>query len=154
MGQHRIQRQILRNFSFQGRQGSSREAWWLGTNSFNPQPRSVGGVGFFKVACAEQVDKYITNLEDGFKNKLSRFSQGIFSRTDVGRETYDFIAMHYVRSQACRNQIQHMVSECCRAGRLTHPQAEEEYRRLVSHQDLQVFRNLVNNVASSQSRQK
>ena len=147
MGQHRIQRQILQNFSFKGRQKNSREVWWIGENSFKPQPRSIRGVGFFAVACSDRVDQYITALEDGFKDKVFRFSQGEFARTDVGRETYDFIAMHYVRSQACRLQMQHMVSECWRTGKLTQPQAEEEYRRLTSHQDLRVFQDLVDSVA-------
>ena len=149
MGQHRIQRQILQNFSFQGRQGSSRETWWLEKKSFKPQPRSIRGVGFFEVGCAEQVDQYITGLEDKFKDKLYRFSQGEFARTDFGRDTYNLIAMHYVRSQACRIQFEHMVRECWRAGRLTHPDAEEEYRRLTSHQNLRVFRNLVDSVATT-----
>ena len=149
MGQHRIQRQILQNFSFQGRQGSSRETWWLGKNSFKPQPCSIDRVGFFEVGCAEQVDQYITDLENGFKDKLSRFSHGEFGKKDVGRDTYDLIAMHYVRSQACRHQIEHMVRECWRRDILTQPQAEEEYQRLTSHQDLQVFRSLVDSVAST-----
>ena len=146
MGQHRIQRQILQSFSFQGRQ-KSREAWWLRKDSFKPQPRSIRGVGFFDVACSDGVDQYITDLEAGFKDKLFRFSRGEFAEADVGRETYDFIAMHYVRSRACSLQIQHMVRECWRTGMLTQPQAEQEYRRLTSHQDLRVFRDLVNSVA-------
>ena len=147
MGQHRIQRQILQNFSFQGRQANSRETSWLGKDSFKPQSRSINRVGFFEVGCSDEVDQYITVLEDGFKEKLFRFSQGKFARTDVGRETYDFIAMHYVRSQACRLQMQYMVSECWRAAMLTQPRAEEEYRRLTSYQDLRVFRDLVDSVA-------
>ena len=38
MAQHRIQRQILQSFSFQGRQGSSRQTRWLEKKSFKPQP--------------------------------------------------------------------------------------------------------------------
>ena len=148
MGQHRIQRQILQSFSFQGRQKNSREVWWLRKDSFRPQPKSIRGVGFFDVACSPQVDQYITDLEDGFKEKLLLFSQGKFAETDVGRETYDFIAMHYVRSRACSLQMHHMVNYCWETGRLTHPQAEAEYRRLTSHQDLRVFRYLVDSVAS------
>ena len=147
MGQHRIQRQILQNFSFQGRQKKSRETCWLEKNSFKPQPRSIKKVGFFEVGCSDRVDQYITDLEDGFKDKLSRFSRGEFARTDVGRETYDFIAMHYVRSQACRLQIQYMVTKIWQDALLTQPQVEEEYQRLTLHQDLQVFRDLVDSVA-------
>ena len=149
MGQHRIQRQILQSFSFQGRQGNSRETWWLGKKNFKPQSRSINRVGFFEVACSDEVDQYITALEDGFKDRLFRFSQGEFTRTDVRRDTYHFIAMHYVRSQACRHQIEYMVSKIWQAGMLTQPQAEEEYRRLTSHQDLHVFRDLVDSVAST-----
>ena len=147
MGQHRIQRQILQSFSFQGRQKNSQDVWFLRKDSFQPQPRSIRSIGFFDVACSSQVDRYITDLEDGFKEKLLRFSQGRFAETDVGRETYDFIAMHYVRSKACSLQIHHMVDHCWRTGRLTHPQAEAEYLRLTSHQDLAVFRDLVDSVA-------
>jgi len=149
MGQHRIQRQILQSFSFQGRQTGSRETWWLGKKAFKPQPRSIDGIGFFEVGCAEQIDQYITDLENGFKEKLSRFSRGEFRKEDVGRDTYDLIAMHYVRSQACRIQIEHMAREYWRKGVLTHPEAEGEYLRLTSHQDLQVFHSLVNSVAST-----
>ncbi len=147
MGQHRIQRQILSNFSFEGRQMNSRVTWHLRKNSYRPEPRSIYGVGFFEVACSDSVDQYITDLENGFKETLDRFSHGKFAKADVGRETYDFIAMHYVRSQACRIQIEHMVRECWRASLLTQPQAEEEYRRLTSHQDLEIFGDLVDSVS-------
>ena len=147
MGQHRIQRQILQSFSFQGRQEYSRESWWLGKDTFQPQSRSIRGVGFFDVACSAQVDQYITDLEEGFKDKLLRFSQGDFAETEVGRETYDFIAMHYVRSRGCSLQIAHMVDHCRRTRMLRRPQAEEQYRRLTSHQNLGVFSDLVDSVA-------
>ena len=149
MGQHRIQRQILQNFSFKGRQANSQETWWLEKNSYKSQPRSIYRVGFFNVACSSRVDDYITDLENQLKDKLSLFSQGEFAKTDVGRDTYDLIAMHYVRSQGCRHQIEHMVRECWFKGILTQPQAEEECRRLTSHQDLQTFRSLVDSVAST-----
>ena len=93
MGQHRIQRQILRNFSFGGRQPNSRETWHLNKSSYCPTERSIRGVGVFSVDCSEDVDDYITNLENGFKDSLRRFSQGDFTKADVGREIYDFIAM-------------------------------------------------------------
>ena len=114
VGQHRVQRQILRNFSFGDRQLNSRETWWLNTGSYQPARRSTNRVGFFEVNCSEDVDGYITEHENTFKEPLRRFSQGEFTRTDVGRELYDFIAIHYVRSQACRRQIEHLVSECKR----------------------------------------
>ena len=149
MGQHRIQRQILQSFSFQGPQKGSRQTWWLGKKTFKPQPHSINGVGFFEVGCAKQVDQYITDLENEFKDKLSRFSRGEFTQEDVGRETYNLIAMHYVRSQACRIEIEHMVREHRIRGLLKYPEAEGEYQRLASHQDLQVFQSLVNSVAST-----
>ena len=147
MGQHRVQRQILRNFSFEGRQLNSRETWCLNTASYQPARRSTNRVGFFEVNCSEDVDGYITAHENTFKEPLRRFSQGEFTRTDVGRELYDFIAIHYVRSQACRRQIEHLVSECKRTSRLTQLQAEMEIKRLTSYQDVEVFDELVDSVS-------
>ena len=60
---------------------------------------------------------------------------------------YDFLAMHYVRSLACRLQIQHLVREFSRRSMLSHPQAESKYIRLSSHQDVRIFQQLVDNVA-------
>ena len=110
MGQHRIQKQILRNFSFGGRQPNSRETWYLNTYSYRPAERSIRGVGVFKVDCSKGVDEYITDLENGFKDTLRRFSRRDFTKADIGREIYDFIAMHYVRSQACRLQVEYVVA--------------------------------------------
>ena len=98
MGQHRIQRQLLKAFSFQGRQLNSREIWWLKTDGQQPVSRSIARVGYFQVDCSKGVDDYITTLEDNFKERLRQFSKGTFTRTNVGREIYDFVAMHYVRS--------------------------------------------------------
>ena len=50
MGQHRIQRQILQSFSFQGRQKNAREDWWLGKDSFQPQTWSISVGGFTGVS--------------------------------------------------------------------------------------------------------
>ena len=147
MGQHRIQRQILQNFSFEGRQINSRETWWLNKASHRPAPRSIRRVGFFEVDCSEEVDGHITELENGFKDPLHRFSRGGFSRADVGREIYDFIAMHYVRSQACRLQIEHVVDKCRHSLGLSQEQAEAEYERLTTHQDIGVFQDLVDGVS-------
>ena len=74
---------------------------------------------------------------------LGRFSEGEFKRTEVGRELFDFIAMHYVRSQACRLQIEHLLKEFP----ITHAQAEAEFKRLTLHQDVWVFRDLVDGVS-------
>ena len=147
MRQHRIQRQILQNFSFRGRQPNSRETWYLNTSSHRPAKRSTRGVGVFKVNCSKDVDDYITDLENGFKDPVRRFSRGEFTETDVGREIYDFIAMHYVRSQACDLQIEHVVGKCRQKFGLTQQQAETELHRLKSHQDVGVFRDLVDGVA-------
>ena len=147
MGQHRIQRQILRNFSLEGSQPNSRQTWYLSTDSFQPSSRSVNRVGFFDVDCSQDVDQYITAGEDAFKDTLRRFSGGKFMRVDVGREMYDFIAMHYVRSQACSRQIEHMVRKCWEYSMLTQPQAESEYRRLTSNQDVRIFNDLVDSVS-------
>ena len=143
MGQHQIQRQLLRNFSFEGRQPNSRETWFLSSNGYQPVSKSVDRVGFFEVDCSEEVDRYITDLENGFKDSLRRFSRGDFAKGDVGREVYDFIAMHYVRSQACRLQIEHVVNRCRRESSITQQEAEAELRRLTSHQDAAIFRDLV-----------
>ena len=148
MGQHRVQRQILRNFSFPGLQLNSRETWHLETDSFRPSKRSTNRVGFFDVDCSEAVDSYITNRENDFKDKLHRFSAGKIAREDVGRDLYKFIAMHYVRSQACSLQIRHLVDECRRISGLSQRQADSEYNRLTSHQDDKVFVKLVNSVSS------
>ena len=147
MGQHQIQRQILRNFSFEGRQPNSRETWLLTTSGYQPTSRSVDRVGFFEVDCSEDVDQYITDLENGFKDSLRRFSRGAFNKVDVGREVYDFIAMHYVRSQACRHQIEHVVNKCRQDSRLTQQEADAELHRLASHQDAAVFRGLVDSTS-------
>ena len=144
---HRIQRQILNNFSFQGRQLNSQETWCLNTAGFRPKSRSINRVGFFNLDCSEDVDGYITDLEDGFKEPLHRFSSGEFTRMDVGREIYDFIAMHYVRSQACLLQIKHLVAESQSYFGVTQTQAETEYTRLTSHQDVGVFCDLVDSVS-------
>ena len=143
MGQHQIQRQLLRNFSFEGRQPNSRETWFLSSNGYQPVSKSVDRVGFFEVDCSEEVDRYITDLENGFKDSLRRFSRGDFAKGDVGREVYDFIAMHYVRSQACRLQIEHVVNRCRQESSITQQEAEAELRRLTSHQDAAIFRDLV-----------
>ena len=147
MGQHRIQRQILQNFSFQGRQPNSREIWWLNKMGHRPARRSIRRVGFFEVDCSEEVDNRITDLEDRFKDPLRRFTQGRFARSDVGREIYDFIAMHYVRSQACCLQIEHVLHRRHHDLGLSQEQAAKEYNRLTSHQDLGVFQDLVEGVA-------
>ena len=88
MGQHQIQRQILQNFSFAGRQPNSRETWFLTTSGYQPISRSVDRVGFFEVDCSEDVDSYITDLENGFKDSLQRFSRGAFTKADVRRRNY------------------------------------------------------------------
>ena len=147
MGQHRIQRQILSNFSFDGRQSNAKEVWCLKAEGHNPTPRSIRRVGFFHIECSSNVDSYITALEDGFKDSLPRLASGDFDREDVGRGLYDFLAMHYVRSLACRGQIEHMVRKLWRESHLSHPEAEAEYVRLSSHQDVKVFHQLVDNVA-------
>ena len=147
MGQHRIQKQILRNFSFKGRQPNSREIWCLKTDGYQPASRSIKRVGFFEVDCSESVDQYITAYENKFKDDLHRFCEREFARTDAGRQTYDFIAMHYVRSRAYRLQIEHVVSGCQRNALLTKRQAEDEYMRLTSHQDVATFQDLVDNVS-------
>ena len=143
MGQHQIQKQLLENFSFEGRQPNSRETWYLDTVRYQPAKRSIQNVGFFEVACSEDVDRYMTDLEDGFKNSLQRLSRGDFDKADAGRGIYDFIAIHYVRSQACRLQIEYIVE---RSG-LTQQQMEAERHRLSSHQDIEVFSDLVDNVS-------
>ncbi len=148
MGQHQIQRQILRNFSFEGHQRNSRSTWYLRKDGYQPSPRSVSRVGLFDVDCSESVDRYITAGENEFKDTLRRFSVGKFTREDVGRPMYDFIAMHYVRSQACRTQIGYMLGEFCRLSMLTASQAEAEWTRLTSNQDVGVFHDLVSSVAS------
>lgn len=147
MGQHRIQRQLLQNFSFPGPQTNSQHTWCLNKGGYRPESRSVDRVGFFEVGCSEAVDDYITKLEDGFKTTLERFSRGEFTYSGMGRETFDFIAVHYVRSQACRRQIEHVVGECNRNLGLAQPQAEAEYKRLTSHQDVSVFEDLVDGVS-------
>ena len=147
MGQHRIQKQILKAFSFAGSQPESREVWCLKSDGFQPVSRSISRLGFFEVNCSESVDDYITALEDTFKDPLRHFSHGTFVRTDVGREAYDFIAMHYVRSQAFRLQIEHVVRACQRNSGLTQSQTEAEFKRLTSHQDIRVFKGLVDSVA-------
>lgn len=147
MGQHRIQRQILSNFSFEGRQPNAKEVWWLQAEGYKPTKRSIGGVGFFQVQCSSAVDSYITRLEERFKDSLPRLSAGTIDRPDVGRGMYDFLAMHYVRSLACRLQIEHMVGEFYRRTMLSQPQAESEYIRLSSHRDVRVFQQLVEGVA-------
>ena len=149
MGQHRTQRQILRNFSFEGHQPNSRVTWWLSGSSYCPSERSVNRVGLFEVDCSDQVDDYITDLEDSFKESLQRFSHGVFQRTDFGRHVYDFVAMHYVRSRAFLRQIQHVVDVAQRDLGLTYPQAEAEYKRLTAHQDVEIFRGFVDGVASA-----
>ena len=147
MGQHRIQKQILHNFSFKGHQHNSRETWCLSTGGYQPESRSIKRVGFFEVDCSEGVDQYITACEDKLKEPLHRFSNGEFTRADAGRQIYDFIAMHYVRSQGYRFQIKHVLSECRRKLLLTEPQAEAEYKRHTSHQDVALFQDLVDSVA-------
>ena len=147
MGQHRIQRQILSNFSFDGRQLNAREVWWLHGKGHKPAQRSIRRVGFFHIQCTLDVDSYIKGLEDRFKDSLPKLASGNFDRGDVGRGLYDFLAMHYVRSLACRGQIEHMVGELWRGSKLSQPQAESEYIRLSSHQDVTVFHQLVDNVA-------
>lgn len=147
MGQHQIQRQLLRNFSFEGCQPNSRETWHLNTFRYQPTKRSIKNVGFFEVNCSEDVDRFITDLEDGFKVSLQRLSRGDFDRADACRAIYDFIAMHYVRSQACRLQIEHILGNCRQRSWLTHQQAQAERHRLGSHQNVEVFRDLVDNVS-------
>ena len=147
MGQHRVQRQILQNFSFPGTQPNSLETWYLKTDSYQPSKRSKNRVGFFDVECSESVDQYITKRENDFKDKLHRFSAGNISRGDVGRDLYDFIAMHYVRSQACSLQIRHLVDTCRDNSGLSQRQADSEYKRLTSRQDVKVFDKLVNSVS-------
>ena len=147
MGQHQVQKQLLRNFSFPGHQANSRETWYLTTDSYRPSQRSTKGVGFFEVGCSEAVDDFITKREDDFKDKLHRFSAGKITRADVGRDLYDFIAMHYVRSQACSLQIRHLVDTCRREFGLPEHQVDSEYERLASHQDVNVFEELVNSVS-------
>ncbi len=147
MGQHQVQKQLLRNFSFPGHQANSRETWYLTTDSYRPSPRSTRGVGFFDVDCSEAVDDFITKRENDFKDKLHRFSSGTITRADVGRDLYDIIALHYVRSQACNLQIQHMVDTSRRISGLTQNQADSEYKRLTSHQDVKVFDELVKSVS-------
>ena len=149
MRQHRTQRQILRNFAFCGRQRNSLETWWLSTGSFQPSQRSVNRVGLFDVDCSQEVDDYITTLEDRFKEPLQRFSQGTFQRSDFGRGVYDFVAMHYVRSRAFLRQVQYVVDVAHRDLGLTYPQAEAEYKRLTAHQDVEVFSGFVERVASA-----
>ena len=143
MGQHRIQKQILKNFSFEGSQLNSREVWYLKVDRLKPSSRSIKGVGFFEVDCSEAVDEYIRMLENKFKETLCRFGKGDFARNDVGRETYDFIGMHYVRSQAYSLQIAHILDECLRSRRLTELQVQAEFKHLTSHQDVNVFCDLV-----------
>ena len=147
MGQHQIQKQILRNFSFKGQQPNSRETWFLTTRGHQPISRSVDRVGFFRVDCSEDVDDYITDLENRFKDSLRQFSHGDFTKANVGREIYDFIAMHYVRSAAYLLQIEHVVARCLEDSGLTLEEASAELRRLASHQDAAVFRDLVDSVS-------
>ena len=147
MGQHQVQRQILHNFSFKGRQLNSRETWCLKATGYQPESRSINRVGFFDLDCSDDVDEYITHLENRFKESLHRFSSGDFTRTDVGREMYDFIAMHYVRSQACRIQIRHLATESQSHFGITQTQAEAEFKRLTSHRDIDVFCDLVDSVS-------
>ena len=147
MGQHQVQRQLLQNFSFPGRQPNSRETWRLSVDSHRPSSRSVRRVGFFEVECSEEVDGYITACEDNFKDLLHRFSSATFKKDDVGRSLYDFIAMHYVRSEACRRQLEHMLDECVRQSRITQEQADLERVRLTSYQDRDIFEDLVDSVA-------
>ena len=147
MGQHRIQKQILRNFSFEGRQRNSREIWCLTSDGYRPASRSIRRVGFFEVDCSEEVDEYITRLEGLFKESLRRFSHGEFARKDFDRPLYDFIALHYIRSQACRLQIRHMVDRFRQSDLLTQAQADTEHNRLTAHQDLAVFDDLVDSVS-------
>ena len=152
MGQHRIQKQILKAFSFAGSQPESREVWCLKSDGFQPVSRSISRLGFFEVNCSENIDDYITALEDTFKDPLHRFSNGTFVRTDVGREVYEFIAMHYVRSRAFCMQIEHVVGECQRQSVLTESQAEAEFKRFTSHQDVSVFKDLVDSAARTLTR--
>ena len=147
MRQHQTQRQILRNFSFEGRQPNSLDTWWLKTSGYRPAQRSVNRVGLFEVDCSEDVDDYITALEDRFKEPLERFGRGVFVKTDFGRAVYDFIAMHYVRSRAFRRQIEHIVGVARRDLGLASPDAEAEYKRLTAHQDVEIFRGFVDRVA-------
>ena len=149
LGQHRTQRQMLRNFSFQGRQLNSVETWCLKTGSYQPEKRSINRVGLFGVDCSEAVDTLITALEDRFKEPLQRFSREVFERNDFARKVYDFIAMHYVRSRAFRRQIEHVVDTAHRDLGLAYPEAEVEYKRLIVHQDVEVFRGFVDRVASA-----
>ena len=149
MGQHRTQRQMLKNFSFEGRQLNSLETWCLNTCGYRPVQRSVERVGLFEVDCSDDVDDYITALEERFKEPLQRFSQGVFERSDFGRGIYDFIAMHYVRSRAFSRQLQHVVSTACSDLGLSYPAAEAEYKRLTTHQNVDVFRGFVDRVASA-----
>ncbi len=143
MGQHQIQRQILRNFTFPGRQPNSLETWHLSSDSYRPSKRSTKGIGVFEVDCSVDVDDFITRRENEFKDLLHRFSDGRFTKTDVGRDLYDFIALHYVRSHAFSLQIRHLASVYRRNSVLTETQAESEFRRLTNHQDVALFRELV-----------
>ena len=149
MAQHRTQRQILKNFSFKGRQPNSRETWCLSTNGYQPSQRSVNRVGLFEVDCSKDVDEYITALEDRFKMPLERFGRGVFEKADFGRDIYDFIAMHYVRSRAFRRQIEYIVDFACRDLGLAYPDAEAEYKRLTAHRDVRLFAGFVDRVAAA-----
>ena len=55
--------------------------------------------------------------------------------------------MHYVRSQACRLQIEHVVNKFRQDSRLTQQEAEAELHRLASHHDVAVFRDLVDSTS-------
>ena len=148
MGQHRVQRQILQNFSFEGRQRNARDTWWLSIGSHQPTARSIRRIGFFEVDCSKAVDDYITNLENQFKDIVQRFGDGDFRQEDVGRETYNFIAMHYVRSLAFRRQIQYVVENLWSQGQLSQPQGEDAYKLLTAYRDVNLFDRLVNQVSA------
>ena len=148
MGQHQTQRQLLYNFSFPGSQGNSRETWWLDKSGYRPGKRSIRNIGIFEVACSEEVDKYITARENKFADALRKFGRGEFTSTDAGRDVYDFVALHYVRSEGFRLQIRYLVEQCASDSRLTREQATAEYGRLTSHQDVETFGALVDSVAS------
>ena len=149
LGQHRIQRQILHNFSFAGHQPNSRNIWCLNTTGYRPSQHSSRRVGLFEDNCSRSVDDYITDVEDRFKNILPRWSHGEFEKADFGRDVYDFIALHYVRSLAFRQQIHYIVDTVCRETGLSYPYGEAEFKRLTSHQVVDVFRGFVDRVASA-----
>ncbi len=135
-------------FSFEGDRGEP-QTWFLGRRNRRPHRRPIDQVGFFEFDGAREIDNYIAGAQRGLESVVSSVVGGREPASGDWDAIIDYVAVHFVRSQARAVQIQLELNRLLADSAITPTQAQDQFDRLRTNRDVDLFRRLVECAAAS-----